>query len=291
MSVLNPSLLSLTEQEADFFKSQTKIYDIEELRNHIIQVQKKAYDIYPYPCIRKFAFTSLKIARLPAYNHVLELRKTKPGAILLDIGCCFGNDIRKAVADGWPVEDAIASDLNKEFWKCGHELFKSTPETFPAGFVAGDAFSSTMIEPREPFYSPPSSPRPTDLRTLTSLTPLQGHISAIHASSFFHLFNEVQQLTLAKQLATLLSPTPGSIIFGLHISPALKGTLIFDSEGGPMFCHSPETWVNVWDGGVFEKGAVKVEARIVDWASFGGGPNSEGGVQKISALLWSVTRL
>jgi hypothetical protein len=75
----------------------------------------------------------LKIARLPAYKHLLELHKAQPGAVLLDIGCCcasfffffvqtpqtsayfsitVGNDIRKAVADGWPVENAIAADIN-----------------------------------------------------------------------------------------------------------------------------------------------------------------------------------
>ncbi|KAF7779044.1 hypothetical protein Agabi119p4_3389 [Agaricus bisporus var. burnettii] len=132
-----------------------------------------------------------------------QLLKARPSAIILDIACCFGNDIRKAVADGWPVENALASDISKEFWDQGHELFKSTPETFSVGFVDGDALSSSLIEPREPFYSPPLSPRPTDLRTLVSLTPLQGHISVIHASSFFHLFDEEKQLALAKQLASL----------------------------------------------------------------------------------------
>lgn len=39
-------LLDLKEEEAQFFKSQTGIQDDEELRNHIIQVQKKAYQVY-----------------------------------------------------------------------------------------------------------------------------------------------------------------------------------------------------------------------------------------------------
>ena len=45
--------------------------------------------------------------------------------------------------------------------------------TFPAAFVPGDVFNSTLIEPREPFYSEPTAPRPPDLRILKSLTPLQ----------------------------------------------------------------------------------------------------------------------
>lgn len=31
---------------------------------------------------------SLKISRLPAYQHVLQILQTHPDAVLLDIGCC-----------------------------------------------------------------------------------------------------------------------------------------------------------------------------------------------------------
>jgi len=54
----------------------------------------------------------LKISRLPAYNQLLRLGKEREGAIFLDIGCCFGNDARKAVADGFPAQGTIASDLH-----------------------------------------------------------------------------------------------------------------------------------------------------------------------------------
>ncbi|EKM75909.1 hypothetical protein AGABI1DRAFT_131808 [Agaricus bisporus var. burnettii JB137-S8] len=294
---LDPTLLHLNEQDAEFFKSQTRIRDDEALKNHIIEVQRKAYEIHHYRCIQNFSFTRrvffcqhsssiasyiphrLKISRLPAYEHVLQLQKTRPGAILLDIGCCFGNDLRKAVADGWPVENAIGSDIHGEFWSYGHELFKSNSETFPAGFVAGDAFSPAMIEPRDPFYSPPASPRPTDLKILTSLIPLQGHVSVLHTSLFFHLFDEDQQLALAKQLSTLLSPEPGSIMFGIHGGEHVKSTR--PSNGREMFCHSPESWTSLWDGTVFAKGTVKVEASVVEF------PPRDSSELKFSLLVWS----
>ncbi|XP_006457973.1 hypothetical protein AGABI2DRAFT_183081 [Agaricus bisporus var. bisporus H97] len=272
-NALDPNLLNLNEEEAEFFKSQTGIQNNEELRNHIIEVQKKAYETHKYPCIQNFSFT----------------RQARPSAIILDIACCFGNDIRKAVADGWPVENALASDISKEFWDQGHELFKSTPETFSVGFVDGDALSSSLIEPREPFYSPPLSPRPTDLRTLVSLTPLQGHISVIHASSFFHLFDEEKQLALAKQLASLLSSEPGSIIFGSHGGLAAGGIDQSKIYAGDrqMFCHSPETWTDLWDGTVFRRGIVKVEVRLVEHSFRSAGPLGT----HINLIVWSVTRL
>lgn len=126
-----------------------------------------------------------------------------------------GNNLRKAVVDGWPVKNRIASNLYSslilflfiflfkvqtssivpEFWECGHEPFKSTLETFTA---AGDAFNPILIELKEPFFSEPTISYPTDLRILKSLTLLQKHISTIYTLSLFHLFGEEEQLKLAK---------------------------------------------------------------------------------------------
>lgn len=143
----------------------------------------------------------------------------------------------------------------------GHELFKSNSQSFSAVFIVGDAFKS--ITPHDPFYLEPENPRPS-LHALTSLKPLQGHVSAIHASRLFHLFNEEKQLELARLLATLLSPAPGSIIFGLHTGEYKQGirTEVYENGRVDIFCHSPESWQDLWDGQVFTKGSVRVDARL-----------------------------
>lgn len=64
-ALLDDTVLSLNESELAFFKAQTKIDDEDELKNHIAAVQAKAYDIYPYRCIRLFMFT--KYAPLTAF--------------------------------------------------------------------------------------------------------------------------------------------------------------------------------------------------------------------------------
>ncbi|TFK75138.1 hypothetical protein BDN72DRAFT_559978 [Pluteus cervinus] len=289
---LDESLYALGDVEKAFFKELTGIQDEDELKQHIITVQAKAYSVYGYPCIRRFAFATLKISRLHGYTSVQRLRVERPDAILLDMGCCFGNDIRKAVLDGWPVENAIASDLRPEFWTYGHELFKSTPATFPAVFIGGDAFDSTFLSPHPIFSSssPPTNPRPNSLKDVGTLTQLQGHISAIHASAFFHLFDEPKQLELAERMASLLSPLAGSIIFGSHVGKPEKGHRPESLRGGAhrMFCHSPESWIELWDGKVFPKGTVNVQARLVEVSrpDFALAP----GV-KFYLLSWSVTRL
>ncbi|KAJ8509376.1 hypothetical protein ONZ45_g8455 [Pleurotus djamor] len=259
---LDESLYVPKPDELAFFKNITGIKTDDELKQHILQVQAKAYNVHGYPCIRRFTFTRLKVSHLPAYRKALELAHTHSHPIFLDMGCCFGTDLRKAIVDGWPAERCVATDLEQDFWNMGHELFKTSPQSLPVSFVGGDIFDHAVLEPSQPSYA--TSTPPPNLQTLTSLTPLRGHVSAIHASLFFHLFDEETQLKLAKRTASLLSPEKGSVIFGIHGGMQEKGVRVthFKDVEYRMFCHSPQSWEELWDGQVFEKGTVKVEAVI-----------------------------
>ena len=138
---------------------------------------------------------------------------------------------------------------------------------------------------------PPSDSAP-DLRSLTSLNPLHGRVFAIHATSFFHLFDEEKQLHLARALAGLLSPEPGSMILGLHIgTPEKKGfEPSITRRDHRLWCHSPESWTELWDGLVFEKGVVKVQTKLVQRERRILQPDAPQSAM-ITILVWSVTRL
>ncbi|KAG7448618.1 uncharacterized protein BT62DRAFT_929708 [Guyanagaster necrorhizus] len=259
---LNPSLYAPAEDEVAFFKSQTGIDNDEELRSHIFAIQEEAYKIYPYPCIHRFGFAQFNISRQPYYQQLLNLGKDCKG-IYVDLGCCVGTGARKAVMDGYPIKQIIASDLRPEFWEIGHKLFKSTPETFPARFIPADIFDLEGLSKEE---AGPVS----DISKVQSLAELRGNVSAIHASALFHLFNEEEQSKLAKIIASLLSSAPGSMIFGTQ-SGRPEGrnylkTARNNRDRYDMFCHSPESWKSFWDGGVFPKGTVRVDASLHETA-------------------------
>ncbi|KJA22933.1 hypothetical protein HYPSUDRAFT_40431 [Hypholoma sublateritium FD-334 SS-4] len=307
-SPLNPDFYNLRQDEREFFKKLTGIADDDALKAHVITIQTKAYELYSYPCILSFSFTQLKIAKIPGYRKALKLLEQRESPILLDMGCCFGNDIRKAVVDGWPVENVIASDINPVFWEYGHELFKSNPQTFPAAFVAGNIFDPAFLAPRDSKaiitaggeMSTTVAQIPP-LKNLRSLTPLQGKISAIYSASFFHLFDQQTQLQVARRLSSLLSPEKGSVIFGQHAGDSTQGY-----KRGPIsirnfptemsskamtFCHSPESWERMWIEDVFGgedgKGAdrIKVDSNLFELQR----PDLEG--MQFWMLNWCVTRL
>ena len=156
-------------------------------------------------------------------------------------------------------------------------------------FLAGDAFDDAHLSPTAPV---PSSGPPPPVASVNTLTDLRGHISAIHASALFHLFDEEKQFELGKRLASLLDPRPGSIIFGSNGAMPAKGQR--QANFRKMFCHSPDSWTQLWEEQIFEKGQVKVNTvlREVNMAverKESAVPPEEG--TKFYWLAWSVERL
>ncbi|KAJ7806492.1 hypothetical protein B0H13DRAFT_2244096 [Mycena leptocephala] len=270
------------EADVAFLKQQTGIQNLDALNLYtLIHI----FQIYNYPCIHNFTFAQTKISTVPAYQNVLTLGREREGGILLELGCCFGIDVRKAASDGFPSQNILASDIRPDVWTMGHELFRSTPDTCAIAFLAGDALDPEFLEPAAPAASPPDVPTPL-LASLTCLTQLNGHVAAIHISS--------QQLQLARALAGLLSPAPGSVIFGHHVGRRTKGFReeLICNGGHHMFCHSPESWMAMW-GEVFPEAAVKVDvhlqARVLNIGPVM--PAGERSAVDTGFLVWSVTRI
>ncbi|KAG1736089.1 uncharacterized protein EDB91DRAFT_535548 [Suillus paluster] len=272
---LDHSLYGLDPAALEFFKQQTGITGEDDLKHHILAVQAQAFEVAPYPCIYSFGFTRLRISRHPKYESVLQLGRDCGNALLLDLGCCFGNDGRKAVTDGWPVNRVISTDIRQELWDLGHVLFRSTPRSFPSPFIAGDCLDPTFLS-SEPGHT---SQTPPDLSSLTSLNDLHGKLTAIHASSVFHLFSAEQQASLVRAVAALLSPAPGSIVFGSHVGLPKQGTIREEVLGMTveMYCYDPESWNKLWE----DAGPFKTEAILKEVIA----PNGEVGWM----MVWSAT--
>ena len=183
-----------------------------------------------------------------------------------------------------------------EFWDLGHRLFRTTPETYPVPFVQGDVFNSYFIKPAPPCYETPSTPRP-DLKSLPemkSLTPLQGHVSAISVSLFFHLFPKDGQIHAAKALASLLSPVRGSMIFGTHVSTNDGTSKEFPfTADKTIYGFGVEDWKRLWNGEVFKEGSVRVEAELqrINMSKVYTDSFSQNALDGHQALVWCITRL
>lgn len=169
-----------------------------------------------------------------------------------------------------------------DFWDLGHELFRSTPETFPVTFIEGDIFDKNFLVENKPVYATEDLQSPLILSSVTSLSSLHGRLSVIAAIALFHVFDEEQQRQLAHRLGALLSPQSGSMIFGWQVGSAVKK--METRLWAHMFCQSPESWRSIWDGEVFEKGTVKVDIILKHV------PEAPQDME-LDGIFWCVTRL
>ncbi|KAF7329211.1 hypothetical protein MKEN_00181700 [Mycena kentingensis (nom. inval.)] len=304
MAVPEPSadeqFYHLSDYERGFLKIETGIQDEEALKDHVMAMAKAALEVcrviclfaavedvqvYPYPCIRRLGFIRLKMTRNPeAYEHVLNLGKTVPGAILIELGCCFGNDVRQIARAGLPVREHSCVGSPWRF-ASGTSAKSSTSTHRPRSKArSSPATSTTPTFSLLPMLAaPPTTPAPA-LKSLTSLNPLHGHVSAIHTGSFFHLFSEETQLEIARKFAGILSPRAGSMVFGCHGSQPTKG-FMRASGTNRIFCHSVESWTEMWEDVFGGKDKVEVKA----WMTNSGkvlNPDTD-----FWMLYWSVKRL
>ncbi|KAK4222798.1 hypothetical protein QBC38DRAFT_459999, partial [Podospora fimiseda] len=95
---------------------------VNEIEPHIVAIRNKAFDIFPYVCIGRWGFLKLSIAELSYYNEILAA--TKAGAVLLDCGCCFGQNLRQLAYNNVPQKNLIGLDLRQEFIDLGYESFR-----------------------------------------------------------------------------------------------------------------------------------------------------------------------
>ncbi|GJJ09829.1 hypothetical protein Clacol_004053 [Clathrus columnatus] len=300
---------NLSSEDSTLLKRVIGIQDDGELKRHLLAVQAEAYAVHPYACIRSLGFAKFRISKHPAYEAVIKLGKERQNAILLDLPCCglpihdvVGSDSRKAIYDGYPRENVIASDLYADYWTVGHKLFKTTEESYSVPFLQGDMFDPNFLKPgvRPVNTSSQITTSPPSLAALTSLTPLQHHVSVIYTSSFFHLFEADEQFKLAHLFASLLSPLPGSIIFGSHVGASEDeedklGRNRFTLRGTTAFAHSPASWKELWTGesGPFTPEQVLIQVKVVqnmDRKHYSGTLSSEKPYIAGCSHIWSITR-
>ncbi|KAH8594538.1 hypothetical protein B0O99DRAFT_595467 [Bisporella sp. PMI_857] len=197
----------------------------QDVEAHVYKLRDDAWKVWPYPCIGSFRFLHLDISHSPYYQTLLA--RLRPGnQNLLDLGCCFGQELRQLVYDGVPVSSLYASDLRPDFFQLGYELFNDK-STFTAKFIAADVFDS--------------SPE-------NGLKEIEGEIDIVYAGSFLHLFGWEEQVQACERIVALLKPVKDSVLMGRQIGDVVSREMVHKTNGGQkMYLHNPESFRKLWD--------------------------------------------
>ena len=118
-----------------------------------------------------------------------------------------GSEVRKIVADGYPVSNVLGADLRQEFIDLGYKLYGPSQDIH--------FFTSDIFEVPFP-YTRGTPLDETPLSRVSTLSQLRGRITHFYTGALFHLFDESTQYALALRVAGLLIREPGAVIFGRH---------------------------------------------------------------------------
>lgn len=244
---------------------------------HIHTVRDKAWKIYPYPCVGRFRFLDLSISLHPLYPAVLaRVTKSSPPQNFLDLGCCFGQDIRRLVADGARGENLYGADLRLDFLELGYELFRDKG-SLKAQFLQGDVFEEEA-----------------EAEGGRELSKLDGKIDIIHAASFLHLFSWEEQVRAGTRMVRLMTEED-ALVFGRQVGTTKPGAYARRTDKTrTRYDHNPDTFQKLWDA-IGEKTGTKWKAmaelhEVKGWQSEEGrGEHVAGGSRMM--LQFEVHRL
>ncbi len=163
------------------------------------------------------------ISLSPDYPVILDRLKSK-NEKFLNLGCCFGQDIRRLAYDGARQSHLYGADLRPEFFDLGYELFLDE-STLKAKFFAADIFDA-------------SSP----------LAELDGKVDIIYAGSFLHLFHYEQQVAVCKRIVRLLRDKKGSVVLGRQAGNVESGEKVHrTNKEQSMFRHNEQSFRKMWE--------------------------------------------
>ncbi|RDL40145.1 Uncharacterized protein BP5553_00124 [Venustampulla echinocandica] len=214
-----PTLENVTPAQRDLLEKYSHLSS-DRVIPHILEVRDRAWEIHPYPCIGELRFIDLSMMNTPSYPQVLQ--RLKDGASLLDLGCCFAQDLRKLVHDGAPATNLWGAELEQEFINLGYELFLDK-ETFGGHFMQADVFD--MEGP---------------------LKQLDGKLDMVQVGLFLHLFSWEGQVTACKRIVGLMKPKTGTLIIGQQIGVLEAKEVTVAGGKRVMFKHNVESFEKMW---------------------------------------------
>ncbi|KAL0482472.1 mRNA cap guanine-N7 methyltransferase [Acrasis kona] len=115
----------LTEEKLSFLHSYTKESDAVVLKNRIRSIREASRENYHvYGCIQNLRFLETKFDKHRLYHDMVVKLTTDRSTSILEVGCCFGTDVRKLLMDGVHKGQIVASDVTSAFWELGKELYQ-----------------------------------------------------------------------------------------------------------------------------------------------------------------------
>ncbi|KAJ5083211.1 hypothetical protein N7456_012638 [Penicillium angulare] len=239
-----------------------------EVVKHVNKIRADGFAANPYPCIGHYRFLNLTLLTHPLYDSILMRLKSNPNSIYLDLGCCFGQDLRQLVYDGVPSSQLTGLDIEGPLMSLGYQLFLDQ-ETLDSRFLVANIFKGESQG--EPW---------------TGLLATGADI--IHCSAFFHLFPLQEQIEAAKIIGKLVRKN--GMIVGRQSGSVKPAEVPAIKPGSTSFRHDVSTLAEMWNKVGEETGTKwKVEGSL-DQVGIKSKTTSAVEDENSRRLLFTITR-
>jgi len=192
----------------------------EEHESHVQATHERLWKIRQYPCTGLGAWLKPTICLSTVYAEILQ--RAKDGQTVVDVGTYIGHDLRRLVVDGAPSADLWGIDIVDHF-DVGFGFFKDR-DRWHGQFVEADVLT---------------------VETNDALAPLRGKTDVLYIASVMHQWDWAGQVRTGTALTQFTRP--GAIIAGLQAGKAEAGIVLNPGLTVPVWVHSPESWVRLWD--------------------------------------------
>ena len=228
----------------------------------IFPQRDRAWSFASYPCVGSWFWLSPSITRLPQYPAILD--RAHNGAEIMDLGCCFGQNLRLLAAHGVQSDTMHASDIHADLWELGYELFGDR-DRMHAQFIQVDVFEDK-----------------------SGLDSLDGKMDIILACQLLHLWDWEKQFTAMKRIARLSKV--GTVVVGYQ--RAREEQMTWLRPWGHMYIHSLQTFKDIWHQLGVETGTSwVVDARLVELEAWGMEPEDKAWMdQPAKGVDFVITR-
>ncbi|ORZ02453.1 S-adenosyl-L-methionine-dependent methyltransferase [Syncephalastrum racemosum] len=249
MDKQDPHHVLSDDRIAHFYADYAGIHDKDTLICHLETIRSRlgGENQARYKCIDRFNFAYSRLATRFYYPRVLAIGKQakakNESALLLDIGCCTGTDLRHLLWNGYPGADLIGTDISCHYIECGYDLFQDK-SSFPGTFVTGDLFDPAML---------------SQTHTEGGLNPYRHRVRIVYTGSVIHLLRSVERTREFIQRVTMLLQ-PGGLFVGTHVA-ANRTTTVYRPVPG----HAKQyLGMDVFREALVEAGFVDIEMQMED---------------------------
>ena len=187
--------------------------------------------LHTYRCVESMAFLIPKVQMFEGYDRLLGLYRDKQVVKVADIGCCFGQDVRRLLVDGIPPSMIWAIDVVDGYWSAGLELYQD---------IGPDKSEKADVHRIDLVHTLFCDLTATDIPSEVSSTVLTRDFDCLILKNVFHVLSLEQGDRLMARMAQMLHA--GGFIMGICVGAREAKNWALTPDGTQLrYLHSIST--------------------------------------------------